>query len=68
MLKRGFFSGGMCGSWDAAPLPVENIHRLAINLYSELLIRWGIAHGQHVLLTRSILRDITNDDTNEYEH
>ncbi len=33
---------GMSASWDAAPLPVENIHRLAINLYSELLTRWGI--------------------------
>jgi hypothetical protein len=32
----------MSASWDAAPLPVENIHRLAINLYSELLTRWGI--------------------------
>jgi hypothetical protein len=33
---------GMSASWDAAPLPVENIHRLAINLYSELLTRWAL--------------------------
>ncbi len=37
----------MSASWDAAPLPVENIHRLAINLYSELLTRWGIGGIEH---------------------
>ena len=49
---------GLSGSWDAAPLPVENIHRLAINLYSELLIRSVIFHTVHAhcAVCKSFLR------------